>query len=79
MFQADIAEIVRRRHQEVVVVVVMRAIELIGLLHQLAVDGQDVVRHVDVGGVVGDDVEMDGNLGARVEVEALEIDSGEQR
>ncbi len=45
MFKTDAAQLVGCRHQEVVVVEMARAVELVGLLDQLAVDSQDVVRH----------------------------------
>ncbi len=47
MLQADVAQRVRRRDQEVVMVVVVRAVEFVGLLDQLLVDLQHVVGHVE--------------------------------
>ncbi|KAG1387420.1 hypothetical protein G6F59_016411 [Rhizopus arrhizus] len=79
MLQADATEAVSQRQQEFIVVVVARAIELVGLLHQRTVELDLCVRRLQRLGVVGEHVEVHRHLRARVEVDALVVLAGEQR
>jgi hypothetical protein len=79
MLQAFAAHFVAQRQQEVVVIVVMRAVELVHLLHQREMRLQLLGLDLQVLGVVGNDVQMHGRGGARVEIDALEIFAGIHR
>ncbi len=79
MLQADAAETVGQRQQELIVVVVARTVELVGLLHQRAVQGDLRVGGLQRLGLVGEHVEVHRHLRTRVEIDALVMLAGEQR
>ena len=80
MLEADAAHLVGERDQEIVVVVVVRAVELVGLLHQLAVR-LDLLgcRSPGTSGRSATMFRRTGALRAGVEVDALEVAAGEHR
>ena len=66
MLQADAAHVIGEGEQEVVMIVVMRAVKFVGLLHQRAVRFQLLGFHLQQIRAVGHDVQMnrrDGRLG----------------
>jgi hypothetical protein len=79
VLQADARHLVAQREQEVVVVVVARAVQLVHLLHEVPVRLQVVGLGVQVLRIVGEDVQAHRHLGARVEVEGLRVAAREHR
>jgi hypothetical protein len=74
MLETVAGQPVREREQEVVMIVVMRAEEPVGLRHQVAMELQLLRRHLQVLRRIGNHIQMDGNRGAaRVEVDPLEV------
>ncbi len=78
MLQADAAETVGQRQQKLIVVVVARTVELVGLLHQRAVHRDLCLARLQRLGFVGKHVEVHWHLRARVEIDALVVLAGEQ-
>ena len=79
MLEADAAHVVAEGQQEVIVIVVVRAVEFVGLLHESAVRFELLRLDLQQIRAVGHDVQMNRRGAARVEVQALEIASGEHR
>ena len=78
MLEAFAAEFVAQGEEEIVMVVMVGAEEAVGLLDDGAVVGELGWGDGELGGLVGDDVEMDGHFGAGIEVEALEVAARDQ-
>ena len=78
MLQPDAAELVGHGHQEGVVVVVTGAEQAVGLGHQMAQDADLLVRGGDIGGAVGEDIDVDRRTAAGIEVDAAIVGSREQ-
>src|SRR5580700_9795436 len=79
MLQADAAHVIGEREQNVVMIVVMRAVKFVGLLYQGAVRFQLLGLHLQQIGAVGDDVQVNGRDAARVQIQAREIPAREDR
>ena len=79
VLQPDAAHLVAERDQEIVMVVVVRAVQLVHLLHQVAECLELLRFHLEVLCGVGDEVHVHRRLGARIEVETLEVLAGEDR
>jgi hypothetical protein len=79
MFQTVAAHLVAEREQEVVMVVVMRAVELVHLLHERTMDLHLLRRDLQILRIVGDDVHVHRRAGTRIEIDALEIFAGVDR
>ena len=79
MLQPDAAQPVGDRQQEVVVVVVARAVQAVGLIDQFAVQCDVRVGGGQHVGVVGDDVQAHRRAAARIEVDLAIVGAGEDR
>ncbi len=78
VLQADAAQLIAQGQQEIVVVVVMGAIELVGLLDQRLVPGDLLGLGLQRLGRVGKHVELDRRI-AHAQVELPVVPAGEQR
>ncbi len=77
MLHADPAHFVRHRHQEVIVVIVAGAEQLVSFLDHVLVDLQHVIRNLQIVRIVGDDVHVHRHLGAGIQVVTLEVTPGQ--
>src|SRR3984885_2257563 len=79
MLESEMAGVLGERQQKVVVRIVARAEELIGLLHESAVLGNLLLAHRQIRRMISDDVQMHGNVRAGGKIDTPEVDPGEQR
>ena len=79
MLQPDAAHPIGHGDEEVIVVVLARAEQAVGLDDQGAQDADLFVRRGDVFPGVGDDVEEDGRTAARVQIDLAIVFTGEHR
>ncbi len=79
VFGAHLLQFVAEREQEVVVVIVARAVELVGLLNQGAMGGQNLRLDLQLVRFFRDDVQMNRRRCARIQIDPGEVASGEQR
>ncbi|MNV58444.1 hypothetical protein D3C71_1508220 [compost metagenome] len=79
VLQADAAELVGQRQQELVAVEVACAVELVHLLHQRAVRLDLLWLGGQRFGLIGEDIQVHRHLRTGVQIEALEVAAGEQR
>ena len=79
VLEAEMAGVVGQREQEVVVAVVVAAKQFLGLDNQVPVIAQLRVGEHQVGRGIGNDVQMHGRRGPGRQVDATEIEAGDQR
>ena len=79
VLEADVAEVIAEREQEIVVIVMMRAEQRIGLARELRVGGQGRRRMIAALGRIGHDVELHRGLSVASSGTRLKCIPGEQR
>src|SRR5262249_47930922 len=79
VLEPDAAHLIGEREQELVVIVMMRTVELVRLLHHRTMRVELLRFQLEHVRSVRDDVQMDGNLSGRIEVETLQIPAREHR
>ena len=79
MLETDMRDLIRKREQEIVVIVVMRPVELVRLLHERLMQLQLLGRDLEILGFVGEDVEPHRHFRAGIQIDALEILACEHR
>ena len=79
MLESDLTEVIAEGQQEFVSVVMRRTEKGVCLTHELAMRGQLLRLDCERFGTVRDEVQMHRRLRTRVQIEASEIVTGEQR
>ena len=79
MLEADAAHALGQREKKIIMVVMVRAVELIGLTDQIAVRLDMFGFGLEQFGAIGDDVELNFRRPVRIEIEAFEIAPGIHR